>query len=424
MRVLSASEDLDETTPEGELSLTMFLAMSQYQVRRIGASWRNVIERNKRDGWWHGVPPYGYRRVSAAEARTVGRRAGVIVPDEVSAPRVQEVFRRYLEGESVYAIAKLCVANGWSTRESSVREILSNPAYAGMITWADRRVCRFKEGPRAGEVRRDNHGRPLREPIPGTERHVRGRHEPLVSARDFVEVRRRLRSQAKPRITRHIAARWSAAGLTKCAGCGRTLSFHDKADVAVDGYYLICGNKTCKAKVGSVRVREFEAELATAVREASSLLDVEDEVLRAMHEPAGDVQSVDVAALHVKGTRLRSAIAEGAAARLLAAVDDEALSLDEIDAGLDVLRRDLNEVETAIAVAEAAPTQVVDFDELRRKGGTSLGSLWPEMTNDERVDALRALGAEVVVEPATGRRSPVAGRVKLRAPWVPLATAV
>lgn len=55
-----------------------------------------------------------------------------------------------------------------------------------MITWAGRRVQRFKEGPRAGEIRRDNHGRPLREPIPGTERYVRGRHEPLVSARQFV----------------------------------------------------------------------------------------------------------------------------------------------------------------------------------------------------------------------------------------------
>jgi site-specific DNA recombinase len=423
VRVLSASEDVDATTPEGELSLTMFLAMSQYQVRRIGASWRSVIERNKRDGWWHGVPPYGYRRANAAEARAVGRRAGVIVPDEVNAPRVQEVFRRYLAGESTYSIAKLGIANGWFTRESSVREILSNPAYAGMITWADRRVRRFKEGPRAGEVQRDNHGRPLREPIPGTERHVRGRHERLVSARIFVEVRRRLRSQAKPRIPRHIAARWSAAGLTKCGGCGRNLTFHDKSDVAADGRYLICGNKNCTAKVGSVRVTEFEVELAAAVREASSLLDVDDDLLRAMHESADDAPSVDVAALHTKRTRLHSAIAKGAAARLLAEVDADALSLDEVDAGLQVLRRDLAEVEKVIAAADPAPPEVVDFDELRRRGGTTLGSLWPEMTNDERVDALRALGAEVVVEPATGRRSPVAGRVKLRAPWVPLAQA-
>lgn len=423
VRVLSASEDLDATTPEGELSLTMFLAMSQYQVRRIGASWRNVIERNKRDGWWHGVPPYGYRRATAVEARAVGRRAGVIVPDEVQAPRVEEVFRRFLAGESIYSIAKFGVANGWFTRESSVKEILSNPAYAGMITWADLRVRRFKEGPRCGEIRRDNHGRPLREPIPGTQRHVRGRHQPLVSARDFIEVRRRLRSQAKPRLARHIAARWSAAGLTKCGGCGRNLAFHDKTDKTVDGRYLICGNRACTAKVGSVRVSEFEVELAAAVVEASAMLDVEDEVLRAMQESAGYRPSADIASLYAKRTRLHSAIAKAAASRLLADVDDDALTLEEIDAGLAVLRRELDEVEKAIATTDSRPLETLDFDELRRLGGATLGSLWPSMTNDERVDALRSLGAEVVVLSATGRRSPIAGRVKLRAPWVPLAQA-
>ena len=155
VRVLSASEDLDATTPEGELSLTMFLAMAQYQVRRIGASWRNVIERNKR----------------------------------------------------------------------------------------------------AGEIRRDNHGRPLREPIPGTERHVRGRHEPLVSARDFVEVRRRLRSQAKPRIPRHIAARWSAAGLTKCGGCLSRQTSEDSRQDRGD-----CGRRS----LGSCR-RRVDVERSAAI---------------------------------------------------------------------------------------------------------------------------------------------------------------
>lgn len=108
----------------------------------------------------------------------------------------------------------------------------------------------------------------------------------------------------------------------------------------------------------------------------------------------------------------------------MAEVDADALSLDEIDAGLQVLRKDLADVEKAIAATDERRSPVVDFDELRRRGGASLGSLWPEMTNDERVDALRALGAEVVVMPATRRRCPVEGRVKLLAPWVPLATAV
>ena len=391
----------------------MFLAMSQYQVRRIGASWRNVIDRNKRDGWWHGASPYGYRRATEAEAKALGRRAGVILPDEVEAPRVQHIFRRFLDGESIYSIAKLAIASGWFTRESMVKEVLSNPAYAGMITWADRRVRRFKEGPRAGEIRRDNHGRPLREPVRGTERYLRGRHQALVSARHFVEVRRMLRSQFKPRFAPHVSPR--------CGGCGRNLVFHDKSAKAADGRYLICGNRGCTAKVGSVRVSEFETELAAAVAAASALLDVEDEVSRAMHESTVQAPNVDTGALRAKRSRLHSAIAKGAASRLLAEVDDDALSLDEIDAGLDVLRRELTDIEKALAAADVDDAPVVDFEELRKRGGTTLGTLWPQMTNEERVDALRALGAQIIVEPASARRAPLAGRVTLHAPWVPLA---
>lgn len=421
VRVLSASEDLDATTPEGELSLTMFLAMSQYQVRRIGASWKSVIERNKRDGWWHGVPPYGYRRATPEESQAIGRRAGVLVPDEVTAPRVREIFDRFLDGEAVYSIAKSGISRGWFSRESAVKEILANPAYAGMITWGDRRMKRFKEGARAGEIRRDNHGRPLRELIPGTERCLRGRHQPIVSARDLVLARRRLRAEAKQRIPRHTQPRWSAAGLTKCGGCGRTLSFHDKSAVAVDGYYLICGNRTCEARVGSVRIREFEEELQVAVIDASSLLDVEHDVLRELAAHDGALMpSADLPALRAKRGRLQAAIGRAAANRLLAEVGDAALTLDEVDAGLAFLRREVAEIDAAIAEADTILTSEIDLEELRRRGGASLGSLWPEMNNSERVDALRALGADVVVAPAQGRRCPVAGRVRLRAPWLPV----
>lgn len=420
VRVLSASEDLDASTPEGELSLTMFLAMSQYQVRRIGASWRNVIERNKRDGWWHGVPPYGYRRATAAEGRAVGRRAGVIVPDEVTAPRVQELFRGYLAGEGLYSLVKQSLARGWFTRESSVKEVLANPAYAGMITWADRRVRRFKEGPRAGEIQRDNHGRPIREVIPGTEQHFRGRHEPLVSAREFVLVRRRLRAEAKPRLPRHTEPRWSAAGLTKCGGCGRNLVYHDKTDKAADGRYLICGSKQCVAKVGSVRVTDFEVELLRAVEETSGLLNVEPEIDRAIEASAVGPAPINTTDLRSKRARLQAAIAKAAAARLLAEVDDDALTLDEVDAGLTVLRREIADLDDAIAAAEASAVPVVDLEDLRRRGADTLAELWPKMTYDERVDALRSLGAVAVVASATHRRASLDGRVKLRAPWVPL----
>jgi site-specific DNA recombinase len=419
VRVISASEDLDATTPEGELSLTMFLAMSQYQVRRIGASWRNVIHRNKRDGWWHGVVPYGYRRPTAKEVAAIGRRAGVIVPDEKAADHVRELFRRYLEGESLYALGKRGVDNGWFSRDGTAKDILTNAAYAGMVTMAETTVQRYARGPRKGEIRRDNHGRPLRDRLPGTEKHYRGRHEPIVSARDFIRARRRMTAEARPAYEHHPTARWSAAGITKCGGCGRALSFHDKTAVAEDGRYLICGNRRCTSKVGSVRVSDLEEVLASAVAELASGLKTEarrraGRELQRSRKNRGD----DRDALLARKTKLNAAIAKAAASRLLADVDD-ALSVEEIDAALGVLRAELRQIEGRL-------TPIDELGQARRQEleamidrADDLASLWPEMTNDERVEALRALGAVVVIAPAPARRAPVAGRVRLRVPWLP-----
>jgi len=419
VRVISASEDLDATTPEGELSLTMFLAMSQYQVRRIGASWRNVIHRNKREGWWHGVVPYGYRRPTAKEAAAIGRRAGVIVPDRQAAAHVRELFRRYLDGESLYALGLLGVERGWFSREGTARDILTNAAYAGMITMAETRVQRYRRGPRKGEVRRDNHGRPLRDRVPGTEKHYRGRHEPLVSAKDFVRVRRRMTAEARPAYERHPTARWSAAGITKCGGCGRALNFHDKSAIAEDGRYLICGNRRCTAKVGSVRVSELEEVLADAVADLASGLRTQarERATRALRvERRG--RGGDRDALVSRRTKLNAAIAKAAASRLLADVDD-ALSTEEIDAALTVLRSELQQIEAKLVPGEELDRASRHELETALDRAEDLASLWPDMTNDERVEALRSLGVIVVIAPAPARRSPVEGRVTLRVPWLP-----
>lgn len=173
-----------------------------------------------------------------------------------------------------------------------------------------------------------------------------------------------------------------------------------------------------------MRIREFEQELEAAVVEASALLHVENDVLREFATYDAGVPAPGLPAMRSKRARLQAAIAQAAATRLLADVDDDALTLDEVDAALVLLRREVAELDVAIAEADELAGPVVDVEELRRRGGASLGSLWPEMNSFERVDALRALGADVVVSPAQGRRCPVAGRVRLRAPWLPLEPAV
>ena len=100
---------------------------------------RRTRAREKREGAVHGMIPYGYRR----EYVQVERK-GKLVPKSIQlphpdqAPVVQELFRRVLAGESVWAIAQdFARQDVRSTRgkpliASWLREMLMRPVYAGL----------------------------------------------------------------------------------------------------------------------------------------------------------------------------------------------------------------------------------------------------------------------------------------------------
>lgn len=97
---------------------------------------------------------------------------------------------------------------------------------------------------------------------------------------------------------------------------------------------------------------------------------------------------------------------------------DDALSTDEIDAALGVLRAGLQQVEAKLTPDELSRASRHELAGALDRA-EDLSSQWPDLTNDERVEALRAPGAVVIIAPVPARRSPVAGRVPLRVPWLP-----
>ncbi|MBM4644231.1 recombinase family protein [Rhodococcus hoagii] len=92
---------------------------------------------NAERGLAHGKIPYGYRAVRDADTGKIVER----VPDEGEAPIVREMVRRFLAGESVWAIAKDLNERGVSTpgssplwRASIMTQMLKRPTYAGLRT--------------------------------------------------------------------------------------------------------------------------------------------------------------------------------------------------------------------------------------------------------------------------------------------------
>lgn len=85
----------------------------------------------KRGGKSCGIAPYGYK--------WVGRD---VVPDGEKADRVRAMFSKYIESNGNYAAVKrLCESNGWKTTRGndftimSVKNILNNDFYIGVVTW-------------------------------------------------------------------------------------------------------------------------------------------------------------------------------------------------------------------------------------------------------------------------------------------------
>jgi site-specific DNA recombinase len=124
---VSVVDGFDTRTPYGELALNVMLSVAQFEVKRISAQWRNIVERNIAAGRHPGpMPPFGYSR----------GENGVLVANE-QAPIVREIFVRAATGESLSSICRALAARkiesqrGQRITRSLVHVVLKNRAYLG-----------------------------------------------------------------------------------------------------------------------------------------------------------------------------------------------------------------------------------------------------------------------------------------------------
>lgn len=132
---VSVTQQFNTASSMGRLTLNVLLSFAQFEREVTGERIRDKIAASKRKGiWMGGTPPIGYR----AHERT-------LVADPDQAPRVDAIYRLYLELGCVRRLQQQLKADGWSTaprgegggsREFSrghLYRILSNPVYVGRI---------------------------------------------------------------------------------------------------------------------------------------------------------------------------------------------------------------------------------------------------------------------------------------------------
>ena len=198
-------ENIDSTSEDGELLLTLLASFAQEESRSIGDNIRWGVRRRFAEGIPNGhKAPYGY---------TWDGEMFRIVPSEGEI--VKEIFQRYLAGESAYAIAKRLAGRGVTGRQgrpieqTTVKDILSNISYTGTMALQKNYITE-------GHIRKRNKGE-----LPMYL--VEGLFEPLVSKVDFDKVREIRKLRAEETASRKpILLPFS--GMVKCGCCSGGLS--------------------------------------------------------------------------------------------------------------------------------------------------------------------------------------------------------
>ena len=201
--VLSVSEPLI-AGPFGSLIERIIEWMDEFYSIRLSEEVKRSMTVNAKKGNLQSTPSFGYK----AEDHAL-----VIVPEE--AEIVREIFRRFVDGEAMYALSRSINARGIRTHRGNPFEnrtidyILNNPVYIGKLRWTP-----------TGRTRRDFRNA---DSIIADASHPAIIDTPTWEAAQarILELKRAYKWHNKPAAGRK---HW-LCGIVRCPTCGSTLAF-------------------------------------------------------------------------------------------------------------------------------------------------------------------------------------------------------
>ena len=209
-----------------------------------------------------GTAPYGYRKVKLPRQKGYTLE---IIPEQAEV--VRRIFALYVIGEpqlngglrpcGTFTIAKRLDAEGIPSPSGAkwppctVKDILVNPTYAGMLRWSYRPTIKRMEGGQVVETRPVNHEMPL---TPGI-------HSPIVELSAWEAAQRILSSRSHAPMPGNKTAQNPLAGVIYCSVCGRSM---ERRKQTRGRDMLMCPTKDCPTK-GAI-LEEVEAALMDVLR--------------------------------------------------------------------------------------------------------------------------------------------------------------
>ena len=237
--------------------MTLLASFAQEESRSIGENIRWGVRRRFAQGIPNGhKPPYGY---------TWDGEMFRIVPSEGEI--VKEIYRRYLAGESAYAIAKSLAGRGITGRQgrpieqTTVKDILSNISYTGTMVLQKNYISE-------GHIRKRNKGE-LSMYL------VEGIFEPLISRDDFDKAQEIRKLRTEQAVNRNPVL-LPFSGMVKCGCCGGGFSRRTAGKYRRWG----CNTRERKGSTACDSRPIKEEELVAAVRDVMEKEDFDATKLR------------------------------------------------------------------------------------------------------------------------------------------------
>lgn len=366
IRIMSATEHIDTSTPAGRWMLTNMLAVAEMRSDEIGDEWSRTIARRASAGKPHGRAPVGYER----------KKNGSLRPSKHAAA-ITKAFADYAAGESVVRIREeLRAATGLAWHRSTFKDVLAKRVYLGHI------VSKGAFG--------------LVE--------VKKAHKPLVDQAIWDRVQARLaRDYRMP--SRLVEPKYALSGVGRCGECdGHTNHVRASRDAIV----LVCAaKKDTQTCVGCGGPRADYVEAAVLGRIAAHVAELKGDVgARAAVEAKANRARLDAGTIEGELRATRRAMTRAAEGWSRGRLDDRTY-----EDTMASLRAD----ESRLAVALTELRSQADLPEagVLVALGERLLQLWPEMTGAQRNAALRDLVKTVTIHRSAKPGQPVDDRISI-----------
>lgn len=263
----SYTENHETETSQGKLQFHMLAAIAEFERNTISENVKMGMLARAREGKWNGGRVLGY---DLEDVSTEGdkRKHTRLVINEKEARTVRRIFELYIAGNGYKAIAN-CVnkeghvgKRGKSFSISTVKTILENPVYVGMIRYDVRRNWTDK---RRGDIN----------PTPILQQ---GEHQPIISQLDWEKAQQILKKRSnKP--NRVHGGTFPFTGVMKCPQCGAGMVVMRTVNKLKDGTrktleYYACGawkNKgTSVCRSNAIRADKAEAYIFERLQELAT----------------------------------------------------------------------------------------------------------------------------------------------------------